>query len=155
MKSKILLPAKFKRIGWFLFIPSLLLGIMVLFFEFEFDFLDAKVFALYTDSIGTSGWFKVVENNYTDEICAFILIIASLMVAFSRENEEDEFIASLRTESLLWSVYVNYLILLISIFFFYEFGFLYVLILNMFTTLFFFIMRFNVLLLQSRKANEA
>jgi hypothetical protein len=152
MNTKILLAHRFNRIGWFLLIPSLVMGFPVLFFEFQFEILNMKVPAFYTDALGGSGFLKMVENNVTDELVTVCLLLSSVFVAFSKEKEEDEYVTALRLESLLWSVYLNYFVLLLTVLFFYEFGFMYVMILNMFTTLFFFIVRFNVMLYKIQKS---
>ncbi|HNX85002.1 MAG TPA: hypothetical protein PKK03_11175, partial [Bacteroidales bacterium] len=79
-------------------------------------------------------------------------IISAFFVAFSREKTEDEFIARIRLESLLWATYINYGILLFCFMFFYDFGFFYVMIINMFTVLVIFIIRFQYLLHRAKKS---
>ena len=74
------------------------------------------------------------------------------MVSFSKEKREDEFIANLRLSSLLWSVWVNYILLLIAFLFIWNFDFLSVMVYNMFTILIIFIIRFNYLLYRSSKS---
>jgi hypothetical protein len=83
-----------------------------------------------------------VNNNILNEIVGVLIILSSIFVAFSKEKEEDEYISKIRLESLVWAVYVNYGILLISLLFIYDFSFLYVMIFNMFTVIIFFIIRF-------------
>jgi hypothetical protein len=83
-----------------------------------------------------------VNNNILNEIIGVLIILSSIFVAFSKEKEEDEYILKIRLESLVWAVYVNYGILLISLLFIYDFSFLYVMIFNMFTVIIFFIIRF-------------
>jgi hypothetical protein len=68
------------------------------------------------------------------------------MVGFSKEKNEDEFIANLRLSSLLWAVLVNYGLLLLAFVFVYGFPFLNVMVYNMFTVLIIFIARFNYIL---------
>ncbi len=72
-----------------------------------------------------------------------MIIISSLLVAFSEEKSEDEYISKIRLESLVWAVYFNFAILLLSFLFVYGLYFLWVMIFNMFTVLLFFIVRFN------------
>ncbi len=155
MKTKLLLPYRFKRIGWILLIPSTILGIMYLFFNYELGFLRVNAFAIYSGSsfMGSSpGILKFVHNNFTDEVAAVLFIIGAIFVAFSREKQEDEFIAKTRLESLVWATYANYAILIFCFLFFYDFGFLYVMILNMVTILIFFIIRFYYILHMSKKS---
>ena len=83
------------------------------------------------------------ENNILNEVLGVLVIISSLLVAFSKEKSDDEYISKIRLESLVWAVYVNYGILLISFIFIFDLSFLWVMIFNMFTVLLFFIIRFN------------
>jgi len=104
MKTKLLFPNRFKRIGWILLVPSTILGILCLFNNYELGFLDVKVFSIYSDSFfgpDTNSGFK--DNNITDEIAGVLFIIGAAFVAFSKEKQEDEFIAKTRMESLVWA----------------------------------------------------
>jgi small-conductance mechanosensitive channel len=152
MKTKILFPNHFKRIGWIILIPSAIFGILAVFDVFKFEFL-AKVFALYSDDFsGGRTVFGFVKNNISDEIIGILCIIGAVLVAFSKEKHEDEFIAKIRMESLVWATYINYAILIFCMLFFYGIGFFYVMIFNMFTILVFFIIRFYY---QVYKLNKA
>ena len=153
MKTKLLLPNKFKTPGWIMLIPTTLFGLYIIFSGFEFDFLDAKVFTLYSNEIlGESVTMGFVKTNLTLTVTGLLFIISAFFVAFSREKREDEFIARIRLESLLWATYINYGILLFCFLFFYDFGFFYVMIFNMFTILVIFIIRFQYLLHRAKKS---
>lgn len=147
MNTNYLLPNRFKKIGWFLFIPGIILGILYLIYEPQPTFLNANVFAI-AESLFE---FSFIKNNIYDEITALLLIIGPIFIAFSREKSEDEYISKIRLESLVWATYVNYSIVILAILFIYNFGFIWVLISNMFTILFFFIIRFNWTLYRSKK----
>jgi hypothetical protein len=153
MKTKLLLPNKFKTPGWIMLIPTTLFGLYIIFSDFEFDFLNARVFAFFSDEIlGDSVTMGFIHTNLTYTITGIIFIISAFFVAFSREKTEDEFIARIRLESLLWATYINYGILLFCFLFFYDFGFFYVMIINMFTILVIFIIRFQYLLHRAKKS---
>lgn len=144
MKSNYLFPNRFKKIGWFLFIPGLILGIVFLISQSDISFFDVKVFSVVEQAIfNDTVFFSFTENNILDEIAGLLIIIGALLIAFSKEKLEDEFIAKIRLESLVWATYVNYAILLLSIIFIYDLMFFWVLVFNMFTILIFFIIRFN------------
>ncbi|WP_026897444.1 hypothetical protein [Daejeonella oryzae] len=136
MENRFLLPHSFQMVGWIMFIPFLFLGIAHLYFDFNFSFLDFHLPAYSRDSLYTKG-------NLTDEIAALGLIISLMMIGFSKEKIEDEQIASLRLDSLQWSIYVNYLVLVLAIIFIHGMGFLVAMVYNMFTVLIFFIIRFR------------
>jgi len=111
------------------------------------------MFAIYSDwFLGDKAIFGLVKDNISNEILGILCIIGAILVAFSKEKYEDEFIAKIRMESLVWATYINYAILILCILFFYGFGFMYVMIFNMFTILFLFIVRFYYLLYKSNKS---
>ena len=91
------------------------------------------------------GFFKIVENSVIDEIIAIAIIVGGLLVGFSKEKVEDEFIYKLRKDSLVWAIIFNYVILLLAIIFVYDFTFFDILVFNMFTPIIFFVVRFNFL----------
>lgn len=103
------------------------------------------------DTLGPEHYFTFIENNILDELICIILIVGALLVAFSREPMEDEFILKLRLESLIWATWVNYLILLFAILFIYDFPFFTALVLHMTTTLLLFIAKFRWSLYKSTK----
>ena len=144
MKLNYLFPSKYKKIGWFIFIPTLLFGLFTIIFDFEPEFLDVKAFSFFSDDLFKEDvYFGMTKNNILNEILGVLMIIGSVLVAFSKEVNEDEYISKIRLESLVWAVYLNYAILLVAIVFVFGFSFLWVMIFNMFTILIFFIIRFN------------
>jgi small-conductance mechanosensitive channel len=152
MSNKLLLPNKYKLIGWFLLIPATILGVILSFTGFEAFPLKAKVFAIFNDEIfGESHLFSVIETNITNTIVGILFIAGALFVAFSKEKSEDEFIAKLRLSSLLWAVWVNYILLLLAVLFVYGTSFFTVMVYNMFTVLIIFIVRFNYILYKNTK----
>ncbi|MBE0424628.1 MAG: hypothetical protein IBX66_11930 [Lutibacter sp.] len=144
MKINYLFPNKFKKIGLFVLIPSAIIGLITLIVEYEPKFLDFNVPALFIDELFKDKKLTgMVKNNMLNEILGILIIVSALLVAFSKEKLEDEYISKIRLESLVWAVYFNYGILLFSFLFIYDFSFLWVMIFNMFTVLLFFIIRFN------------
>lgn len=145
MKLNFLFPNKFKRIGWFTLIPSAIIGLLTLIYEYEPSFLDFNVPAIFADELFSVNkkTFRMVTNNILNEILGVLIIISSLLVAFSKEKSEDEYITKIRFESLAWAVYFNYAILTLTLLFIYDLAFLWVMVFNMFTVLLFFIVRFN------------
>ncbi len=147
MKANYLFPHRYKKLGWMILVPSLILGLAYLIFQFEPDFLKVQVPALMEKPIlDDGGFFFWTETNLIDEIITILLIVSCALVAFSREKTEDEFIARIRLESLVWATYVNYIILALSTILVYGMSYFWVLVLNMFTILLFFIIRFRWIL---------
>ena len=150
MKTRNLLPYRFKKIGWILFVPALFLGIYYLVTDFEPEFLNIQVFTVINEEImSDSEYFTMMGNNVIDEIIGLLLIFGMAFIAMSKQKNEDEFISKIRVESLLWATYVNYAILVLAIILVYGFSFFWVLVFNMFTVLLFFIIRFNWALYKS------
>jgi len=144
MKLNYLFPNKYKKIGWLILIPSAIIGLITLILVFEPNYLDFNVPAIFIDEFfGDKHFIGIVNNNVLNEILGTLIILSSLLVAFSKEKSEDEYISKIRLESLVWAVYLNYAILLISFLFIFDLSFLWVMIFNMFTILLFFIIRFN------------
>jgi hypothetical protein len=152
MSHNLLLPNRFKRIGWFIFIPSTILGIILSINDFGAAWINANVFSIANDSLlGKTKYFGFRYTNITNTVIGAFFIIGAMLVSFSKEKNEDEFIAEIRLSSLLWAVCVNYILLLVAFLFVYGTPFLEVMVYNMFTTLLIFIVRFNYLLYKSKK----
>ena len=153
MKTNFLFPNRFKRIGWIILIPSVIVGIFMLSGILTIDFLEVNVFTIYAKFLFEDHTlFGLVKNNVADEILTVLCIIGGILVAFCEEKREDEFIAKTRTESLVWATYVNYAVLIVCTLFFYGIAFWYVIILNLFTILLFFIIRFYYQLYKAKKS---
>lgn len=154
MKSRFLFSHKFKPLGWFLFLTGLVLGLILMINEYDFPSWEVDVFPL----IGEKSFFSSNEafawssNNIADELASLLLIIGGILVSFSKTRDEDEYIATMRMESLIWATYVNYAVLVLAIIFVFDMSFLNVMIYNMFTILFIFMIRFHYLLFKVKKA---
>ena len=154
MNSKLLLPNKYKMLGWFLLIPSAILGIFLPIKGLDEALsIKTKVFAIVdSEFFKDPKYFTFVQANITTTLIAVLFIIGAVLVGFSKEKREDEFIANLRLSSLLWAVLVNYTLLFLAFVFVYGMAFFNVMMYNMFTVLVIFIFRFNYLLYKNNKA---
>jgi hypothetical protein len=146
MDKSFLLPHSWKIIGWIIFALSSLLGVLLLAEWIEFSFLDdIPVFAfldsmIFEDSVS----FSLTTTNLADELIALLVITGGLIVSFSSEKIEDEFIARIRLRSMSKAVVFNYFTLAFCILFFYGFAFYTVMIINMFATLYFYVISFHI-----------
>lgn len=141
MKTNYLLLNKYKKFGWVLFLTGIIIGVFLQIFDSTEDIFNL-------DLINNFGF------EFLDEIISILIIIGGLLVGFSKEKIEDEFIHKLRHESLVWAIILNYIILFLTVIFIYEGDFFTVLVYNMFTPLIFFIVRFNFLKLKSNSDEE-
>ncbi|MCF7568110.1 hypothetical protein L3X37_07000 [Sabulilitoribacter arenilitoris] len=154
MKTNYLLPNKYKIVGWVLFILGIISGLLITIYEFELDFFKIKVLQMFNFKGNKEPFFCIIKNNVLDEIISICIIVGGLLVGFTKEKIEDEFIYKLRKDSLVWAIICNYTILLFTIIFIYGGDFFDIMIYNMFTPLLFFIIRFNFLKLKNRSHEE-
>lgn len=146
MESKFLLPHRWKTVGWVLLIPSFIMGIL---WEAGVKIVVmTPVFAIWSTK---QELFTVIYKNIYNEIVSIPLLISLMIVSFSKEKYEDEYILKLRLDSLVWSLYINFSILLFSILFIFKDGFQNIMIYNMFLILILFIIRFNFILYKNNK----
>jgi hypothetical protein len=140
-----LLPRKFKWFGIIILIPSLVLSVLIVYYDFSFSFLNLSQPSPKTNN------FDMGDYNLTNELALTGLIIGLMMIAFSKEKQEDEFINKLRLESLQWAVIINYILLLIATWFINGTSFLQVMMYNMLTVLVIFIIRFHLMLIRIKR----
>jgi len=143
MKPPFLLPQQLKILGWILLIPCAILGIL-------YVAADYSLFALPAGG-SKDGLFESPSDLY-DELIGILTIIGGLLVAFCRVPEEDEYVTGLRLDSLVWATYLSYAVLILAMAFLYDVAFWYVMIVNMFTVLAFFIIRFHWQLARFKKS---
>lgn len=144
MKINYLFPHRYKKIGWAILLPSVILGLVHLVFNYEPAFFDARVFTIFDDGfMEETKIFAFTNNNILNELIGILIIASSILVAFSKEKFEDEFIAKIRLESLVWATYINYAILILGLILVYGLSFMWVMVFNMFTILLIFIIRFH------------
>lgn len=149
MKTTILLPHQFKTPGALVLMSGLVLGVLAIFGNLEFDFLDVKLpVALgYKDD----GFFHSGKNNLTDELALGLCIAGCLLLMFSREKVEDEFVQHQRLLSLQWAVLANYIILFVANWLVYDTNFFYVMTFNLVAIPLFFLLRFHWILWRSNE----
>jgi small-conductance mechanosensitive channel len=151
MLHKYLLPNKCKRIGWVFLVFAGITGILLTTEILSFE-MQANVFAFIDEEfLGKTKTFEVIQTDITPTIIGILFLVGALLVSFSREKREDEFIANLRQSSLLWAVLINYILLIICFAVVYGTSFFNVMLYNMFTVLLLFIIRFNYILFRTAK----
>jgi hypothetical protein len=133
MSNSLLIPNHYKRLGFIILIPFLVLGALCMFRDFNFSWLD----------IGKS-------INLTDEIALTGTIAGLLMIAFSKEKTEDEYISTLRLESLQWAVLIHYILLVIATWAVHSLAYIQVMVYNMLTIPIIFIIRFHYVLAKNK-----
>ncbi len=147
MKS-LLIPHAYKKIGWILLIPSLVAG---LFYMFVNELL-------YNPKIWTIGYFgnellssqkssiRLDKIELIPNLISVLLLIGGLLVMFSKEKKEDEYINQIRLNSLQNAVFLNYILLFFCIVFIHGIPFFHVMVYNLFTIIIIYILRFHFLM---------
>ncbi len=85
-----------------------------------------------------------------------VLAAAMLMAAFSRERDEDEYIASVRAKYLMLAFYIDFAFLIVTAFTVHDLDYLNVMAVQMFLILFLHIVMFNVAMavIRRRRSHE-
>jgi FlaA1/EpsC-like NDP-sugar epimerase len=135
MKNSLLLANKYKVFGWVIFLVFVALGIACMQLDFKIP-----GFAFYHHE--QDGLLDFIDYNLTNELALSGITIGLLMIVFTKEKVEDEYISMLRLKSLQWAVLLSYVILFIINFSFYGLTFLILLVYNLWTTLIVFIVIF-------------
>lgn len=154
MKTHFLFSNKYKKIGWILFIPSLITGLILFFSGYDFDnHFNMNVFALLSDQfLSKPIYFTFIENGVLDEIILILIIVGALLIGFSKTKNEDELISKIRYESLVWATYFNFSLMIIATILIYGFCYFDILIANIFAMLIFFIIRFHYMIYKLNKS---
>ena len=151
MHTRLLFPHPYQALGWVLFAAGVVLGVLSFHFDFEPQWLSARLPALLRRILLGSA-DEPGQHNFLHELSGLLSIVGALLAACSRERDEDEFIRQLRLESLLWALYVNYALLALALVLTYGALFFDLMVYSMFTPLVLFLLRFHYVLYRSSRA---
>jgi len=146
-----LLPTSFQRIGWIILIPSIVLGLYFFKTQTNLPFLET------TPPFGmekTTSIFYQPTINLTLTCSGIFILIGALLIAFSCEKQEDEYIQFIRLQAWTRSILISNLVLLFGLIIFYGLDFMEFLTYNMFSTLFIFIVLFRYTLYRFYRAEH-
>jgi hypothetical protein len=153
MVEQYLLPHFLKKIGWVFF----LVGIIALYLRFGMgikpEWLQVKVFAMYS-SLFDVRYFTFSENNISEEIGMFFTGLGLAMVTLSKEKMNTKMVGKLRQQAFIFTVYFNTLLFLIFVLFFFGWGFLAYMAVNLFLWLFSYNVIFLILKQKYKKNND-
>ncbi len=139
MKTMRLLSPAWKWPGLILSLTGLTLGALSVFWEFEFGWLCFRVRA-------QGDFFRSETENFTNELALTLTVVGLLILAFTRERDEDERVRQIRLEAFQWSILIHFIILLMGNWALYGSAFFYLMTFNLFTPLLVFLLRFYYVL---------
>lgn len=148
MKNDLLLSHRWKTPGWILTVPAMVAG-LYFWIKQDFEHLQVTVPAWADQFLWIDNFFNSEDRPkiaLLDELITVSLLIGLLLLAFSREKEEDEWIQRVRLESLQWAILINAVLLLLFTVFVHGSPFFTVMTFNMFTPLLIFVGRFYYIL---------
>lgn len=146
MKNKLLLPITFRKIGWIIFGVTTIAFLGLLKYEWH----PTVLMYSYTDNHG-----GINDTNLLKEIIFTSWMIGLIMIAFSKEQNEDEFITYLRLSSWQYSIFASLIISIVGTWAVYGMNYLVFSALNMLTAPLAFIVIFNVTKYLNFKGNTA
>jgi hypothetical protein len=156
MENTFLLANRWKRIGWIILCVGIVFGhYAFIFHDGEIPWLHRSVIVGFgSDFFGKRLVFTFFKADLTYTIPNVIALVGGLLVLFSKEKIEDEFISKLRLQSFQWAFFWNYSLLLLAFIFVYGKEFMFILVYNVHTVLLFFLGRFHYLLYKYSKADH-
>jgi len=148
MKNNLLIVHRWKTLGWILTVPAFIGGIYYLAMENP-EALIVTVPEWLTHFMWIDGFMSSSASHtisLLDEVICLALMSGLLLLAFTKEKVEDEWIQRVRLESFQWAILVNSVLLMAFIIFTHGTPFLTVMVYNMFTPLLIFVARFYYLI---------
>lgn len=150
--DKYLLSNRLRPLGIVLFAIGIILLILKYQFNYKPDFLDLKVFALYSFYIEAKT-FTFITHQMIADIAGIFLLTGLFIMSFTKEKNEKDALSSLRLKAFILAAYVNFFYLLASILFFFGFGFVGALTFFMVVWLAAYFLIFRILLYRKGKEN--
>lgn len=148
MNTLQLFPHRFKIIGWFIFIPSLILGLISLSGVMNFEISLPVIYNSGFFADEKQDFLRTADIDLFPNLFGVLIIIGGILVGFSKEKIEDEYISSLRLKSVFWSLIATYSIVLILFISIFGTLFFTAMIFSIFLPLVLYVFRFNYLLLK-------
>ncbi len=96
----------------------------------------------------------IIKNSLFDELSMIGLTVSLLFIAFSKEKDEDECIANIRSNSLIWATITAYSLLIVCTMLIYDMQYLNFVFIDLFMILFLFIIKYNIELYKFRRSNN-
>jgi len=150
--KNLLLPYPVKFAGLFLTFAGMVMSVFYLLFDFRFTI---PVFAIFSSFLETK-MFVTFNTNFADELTMLLLFTGLILIVFSKEKTESEYLDATREKAIVKALIYNNIMLLFSILFIYGSGFIGILVINLFSfSLFylfiFYLMKYKQKILEKRE----
>ncbi|WP_432714690.1 hypothetical protein [Pedobacter sp.] len=145
MNYKTLLPNRFKKFGWLIFILASIIFFAARKFDWQPTFLDITI----------NDYSLITEVNLLKEFIFTFWMIGLIMITFSKEKQEDEFISYLRLTSWQYAVMASLIISIIGTWSIFGWNYLIFSAINMLTVPLLFMLIFNLLLYRNSNKQTA
>ena len=140
-----LLSYRFKYLGFGSLMAGCIMAYLVINMNFKPDFLDVPVFAIYSSYLNKV-IFGITQTNFADEMAIILLLFGLILVAISKQKLEKDHYMKMRVNALIWSVFLNTVLMVVAALTFFGTGYLIILLINTLSQLAIYLILFNVLL---------
>ena len=141
-----LLPHIFGKIGWFILVPAIIVGLFIMFTGGA----EVNLGRFFS----ATGNHNDIESQILNNVTIIALLVGLIFTSCSREKYEDEMISAIRLDSLLLALYISVVLLIIAVLCLYGNNFYEFLIYQMFILPLIFLVTFKVKLWQLNRGND-
>lgn len=151
-----LLPSFYRSIGYFILILCLGISLFCVLTEQVVSFPFTGVFALYFKGVFSekTEWFAWIHHlDYGITALGTGWWVATLLIALSKEKQEDEFVWDLRFNALWWALATQAVLILVGWLFLFEWVFFQFMFYQSILAWWMYILRFRYLVWRSKPQN--
>ncbi|HPE74958.1 MAG TPA: hypothetical protein P5210_12810 [Draconibacterium sp.] len=123
-----LLPSWCRFLGAALMILGLVATYYFIFLSIKPEWLQFNVFTVYSKYLETTT-FSFINNNQGDEIAVFSYLAGFLILLFSSNKKQSEFISSLKVKALVNTIVLSVILFIATYFFIHGMPVLYLVVL--------------------------
>lgn len=145
-----LFPRWCRKAGYVLLLAGIAAAYLVYILDVKPGFLHVKVFAVFSYYLKRK-YLTVVNNNISEEIIMLLMLSGLFLISFSKLKFESPQTIMLRLKALFITAYINTLVLIVAVIFFYGLAFIAFTVANCFFLLLVNSVVFGILLLFRQK----
>jgi hypothetical protein len=148
-----MLSHRFKPWGWLLSVSAVVVWVL---YNTMKEKLHLDIVVNAVTIVPDNGLFQsdkkgmITQIDLVPNLAGVMFLVGGLFLLLAKEKREDEYINAIRLNALHWAVTINYVLLLLCFLLMHGFGFLNVMLYNMFTVFIIYIARFQYLLFHNK-----